>query len=95
MTYRFLSAIAAWSTGNVEELVRILNAQGDDDPELHRLLFTDRNRAWAGWIQERMARPGTVFIAVGAGHLAGGDSVQAVLASHGLNAERVPHAPNP
>jgi len=87
--------LAAWSTGNVEELVRILNAQGDDDPELHRLLFTDRNRAWAGWIQERMARPGTVFIAVGAGHLAGGDSVQAVLASHGLNAERVPHAPNP
>lgn len=87
--------LAAWSTGNVEELVRILNAQGDNDPELHRLLFTNRNRTWAGWIQERMARPGTVFIAVGAGHLAGGDSVQAMLAARGLQAERVPHVEAP
>ena len=38
-----------------------------------------------------MARPGTLFIAVGAGHLAGRDSVQAVLAEAGLRAERVPH----
>jgi len=36
-----------------------------------------------------MARPGTVFIAVGAGHLAGPDSVQAKLAKLGVKAERV------
>lgn len=87
--------LAAWSTGNVDELVRILSTQSDNDPELHRLLFTERNATWAGWIQERMARPGTVFLAVGAGHLAGGDSVQAVLATRGLHAERVPHTPAP
>ena len=39
-----------------------------------------------------MARPGTVFIAVGAGHLAGPDSVQAALAAHGLRATRVPQS---
>jgi uncharacterized protein YbaP (TraB family) len=38
-----------------------------------------------------MARPGTVFVAVGAGHLAGGDSVQAVLRESGIVAERIPH----
>ena len=44
------------------------------------MLFTNRNAAWARWIQARLARPGTVFLAVGAGHLAGRDSVQAALA---------------
>ncbi len=36
-----------------------------------------------------MAKPGTVFIAVGAGHLAGNDSVQAMLAGRKLTATRV------
>ena len=82
----------AWSRGDVEGLAAIVQRYNDDDPELHRLLFTNRNATWAGWIQERMSRPGTVFMAVGAGHLAGNDSVLAVLASRGVNAERVPAA---
>ena len=36
-----------------------------------------------------MEQPGTVFIAVGAGHLAGADSVQAQLARVRLKAVRV------
>ena len=48
-------------------------------PELHRWLFTRRNARWANLINERMKRPGTVFIAVGAGHLAGPTSVQTLL----------------
>lgn len=83
--------LTAWSVGDVEGLGAILRRSMDEDPALHRMLFTERNATWAGWIQERMARPGTVFIAVGAGHLAGSDSVQAVLATRGLQAERVPH----
>ena len=83
--------LAAWSSGDVERLVALLNEDEDDDPALHRLLFTDRNATWAGWIQERMSRPGTVFIAVGAGHLAGPDGVQSMLRARGLNAARVPH----
>jgi hypothetical protein len=84
--------LEAWSTGDVDRLAGILDAQGEDDPALHRLLFTERNRAWADWIRTRMERPGTVFLAVGAGHLAGNDSVQAVLQAEGVAAERVPHA---
>lgn len=83
--------LAAWSTGDVEGLGAILRQSMADDPALHRILFTDRNTTWAGWIQERMARPGTVFVAVGAGHLAGSDSVQAILAARGVTSERVPH----
>ena len=83
--------LAAWSSGDVEGLQRIVDSQGEQDAALHRMLFTDRNATWAGWIQQRLARPGTVFVAVGAGHLAGTDSVQAALRSRGLRARRVPH----
>ncbi|MET0667568.1 MAG: TraB/GumN family protein, partial [Methyloceanibacter sp.] len=49
----------------------------------------NRNKNWAGWISERMKQPGVVFIAVGAGHLAGADSVQAQLKAYRLKARRV------
>ena len=81
--------LAAWSTGNMAELATI--TERDSDPATYRMLFTDRNARWAGWIQERLARPGAVFVAVGAGHLAGSDSVQAALQGRGIRAERVPH----
>jgi uncharacterized protein YbaP (TraB family) len=83
--------LAAWSEGDVERLRRIMMQSSDQDPALLRFLITDRNRTWAGWIQERMARPGTVFLAVGAAHLTGDDSVQNLLRARGLRAERVPH----
>jgi uncharacterized protein YbaP (TraB family) len=83
--------LSAWSTGDIEGMAAILHQSSREDPALHQLIFTNRNATWARWIRERMARPGTVFIAVGGGHLAGPDSVQAVLATHGLQAERVPH----
>ena len=84
--------LAAWSTGDIERMADILNQSSREDPALHQLIFTNRNATWARWIRERMAQPGTVFVAVGGGHLAGPDSVQAVLATQGLQAERVPHA---
>ena len=86
--------LAAWSTGNVDELVTIMNRMTAQDPALYRMLFTDRNARWAGWIQERLSRPGTVFVAVGAGHLAGSDSVQAALQARGIASARVPHVEN-
>ena len=44
---------------------------------------------WAEWIEKRMDQPGTVFIAVGAGHLAGKDSVETMLEAKGLEVDRV------
>jgi uncharacterized protein YbaP (TraB family) len=82
--------LAAWSTGDVERLGALMT-EGDDDPAFHRMIFTDRNLNWAGRIQERLAQPGIVFIAVGAGHLAGPDSVQAALQARGIRSQRVPH----
>jgi uncharacterized protein YbaP (TraB family) len=41
------------------------------------------------WIKQRLTKPGKVFIAVGAGHLAGRGSVQEQLAKQGITATRV------
>lgn len=82
----------SWSSGDVEALVRVMDADDRGPPVIRRVMLTNRNAAWARWIHDRLARPGTVFIAVGAAHLAGRDSVQAVLAAHGISSARVPHA---
>ena len=58
-------------------------------PELAKVLLHDRNARWADTIKARMDQPGTVFIAVGAGHLAGNHSVQDYLKDRGLTATRV------
>lgn len=80
--------IAEWMEGDAEGLARLINA-GDNDPQfLERLLYS-RNRDWAGWIERRLDQPGTVFVAVGAGHLAGKESVQEALARRGIASDRV------
>jgi uncharacterized protein len=79
----------AWAAGDAERVFQIMHAHLRGTPDLYRAMMVDRNARWTGWIRERMARPGTVFLAVGTGHLAGPDSVQAMLARHGLHAERV------
>ena len=81
--------IASWSAGDPEALGKTMNEELADTPELSKVLLADRNARWADWIEQRLQKPGTVFIAVGAGHLAGAESVQAQLAKHKLNATRV------
>lgn len=82
--------VTAWSEGDVESLAKVMNDSMRETPELGKLLLTDRNARWAEWIDQRMDKPGTVFVAVGAGHLGGPDSVQAMLAKRGIKTERVP-----
>jgi uncharacterized protein YbaP (TraB family) len=82
--------VADWSKGEPEALARIMNDELTGEPELKQTLLIDRNAHFASWIAARMKQPGTVFVAVGAGHLAGDASVQADLAkTYKLKAVRV------
>ncbi|OQW77880.1 MAG: TraB/GumN family protein [Proteobacteria bacterium ST_bin13] len=81
--------VANWTKGDPEALGAVMNRDIDKLPKLYKILLADRNVRWANWIDERMKKPGTVFIAVGAGHLAGKDSVQVQLGTHHLTATRV------
>ena len=87
--------LAAWSSGDAEALAALMNEDTAQDRTLYDALFTNRNGNWARWIQERMSRPGTVFMAVGAGHLAGRGSVQDQLRALNIASERVPHVEAP
>lgn len=81
--------LAAWSSGEVDQLVEIMNASLEEHPEVHKLIFAERNAKWADWLAGRLDQPGTVFVAVGAGHLAGDDSVQAMLEARGITSNRL------
>jgi uncharacterized protein YbaP (TraB family) len=80
--------LSAWKTGDADELARLMNF-AEDDPAFSEIMLTGRNRHWAEWLDERLDQPGTVFVAVGAGHLAGTGSVQDQLAARGIGAARV------
>lgn len=81
--------VDSWAKGDPDALGRTLNDDLDASPEVKKALLVDRNKRWAFWISNRMKQPGTVFIAVGAGHLAGKDSVLEQLRGYRLNAKRV------
>ncbi len=71
----FRALSANWARGRADALGRQMNESIRDTPELAKVLLYDRNVRWVGWIERRLEQPGTVFIAVGAGHLAGKGSV--------------------
>ena len=77
---------SAWKRGDQSVFVRMLDQLRSSSPDTYRLMFTERNARWADWIAARMQTPGVVFVAVGAGHLAGKDSVLVRLAQLGVTA---------
>jgi len=80
--------VAHWALGNTEELGRLMNA-GLEDKLLYDTLLVNRNATWAEWVADRMEKPGIVFMAVGAGHLAGPESLQAQLAKKGVVSQQI------
>lgn len=82
------SMVDEWIEGDPDGLAVLMN-DSFSDPVLAEALLYARNRNWAEWIDTRLEKPGTVFIAVGAGHLAGKQSVQDALAVRGIPVMRV------
>lgn len=60
-----------------------------EEPDLYAALLTNRNASWVSQIEGILAGKGVSFMAVGAGHLIGPDSVIAMLEARGVTAERV------
>lgn len=80
---------AAWARGDVAALEKVINEDIDVVPAARKAVLTDRNRRWTAWIKQRMERPGTVMLAVGAGHLVGSDGVPTMLDAEGVKVTRV------
>ena len=81
--------VERWAEGDADGLAVLMN-EDLADPVLADTLLYSRNENWAEWIEDRLeSTPGTVFMAVGAGHLAGKQSVQDYLVERGIQSERV------
>ena len=79
-------AYGAWARGEinaVEGLAILMSATPGNEA-----LLLDRNENWAVKIEAMLSDSGVVFIAVGAAHLVGPDSLPARLKLRGISAER-------
>lgn len=83
--------VDAWAAGDVAGLEAIM-IEGDlaEMPEVYDALLVKRNATWTGKIDALIREEaGVFFIAVGAAHLAGKDSVVQMLAAAGREVTRV------
>lgn len=84
--------VDAWAKGDVATIETVGVGPLRDTPVLYDAILVRRNTNWADQIQTLLEGSGTVFIAVGALHLTGDDSVQMILRSRGVVVESVPDA---
>ena len=85
----FSEMLNGWARGDVEAIAQTFNRDLAGSPALRAALLERRNANWSNWIERRLAQPGTIMIAVGAGHLAGSDSVQSRLKHDGYRIKRI------
>lgn len=85
----FEAMLAAWAAGDEAGIAASFDEEIEISAKLRQVLLHDRNARWTDWLIARMRQPGKVFVAVGAGHLAGPESVLTMLRARGLTVERV------
>lgn len=80
---------AAWARGDDKALWAVGGSSMKKQfPAVYTALISDRNKKWANAIAKELEGRGTDFIAVGALHLVGPDSVQALLKARGYKIQR-------
>ena len=89
MSKDFDRMVSAWSRGDVDAIAATFNHDLSSEPELRDALLKRRNANWTQWVARRMNAPGSVMVAVGAGHLAGQDSLIEMLKKGGYKVRRV------
>jgi uncharacterized protein YbaP (TraB family) len=88
MPAEMANMLNAWNRGDAAAFKAIMDKSEGQGPAAYKVIFSDRNATWAEWIDNRLDKPGTVFLAVGTGHLAGKDSVQDLLEQRKIKAVR-------
>lgn len=83
-------AVAGWAAGDVSSMDAFAYENGRAiSEETHQIFLATRNADWADQIQTLLNGSGTAFIAVGAAHLAGDDSLQQLLTQRGVTVTRL------
>lgn len=80
------STVTDWAEGDIEALAAI-DEEDFGHPEFYEAILTKRNRNWIPRIEALLDEPGVKFVAVGAAHLAGPESVVVMLRDLGYSVE--------
>ena len=78
----------AWMTGDTAASEDIVLKPLKEDRALYETLILNRNRAWARQLEDLLEPGATYFVAVGAAHLVGPDSVLKMLEDKGYQVTR-------
>jgi uncharacterized protein YbaP (TraB family) len=87
MPQRLGELLTAYRSGNVAALEKTLNEGINEFPALRRRMIDDRHERWLPQIESMIADGRTHMIVVGAAHLAGHDSVVALLRRKGVKVD--------
>ena len=80
----------AWMSRDLETLETLMLEAEEENPEFYEDVFVDRNQTWTEELVSMLAeQEGPIFMAVGAGHLLGDDSVIRMLESQGYEVSRI------
>jgi uncharacterized protein YbaP (TraB family) len=80
----YADMVAAWKTGDVPKLEKLLNEAVQESPAIFKRLVTDRNQRWIPKIEEFLRGNKRALVVVGAGHLVGKDGVVELLKKKGF-----------
>jgi uncharacterized protein YbaP (TraB family) len=81
--------VALWYNGDVDRIASVADAYARLDPTVSSTLLVQRNANFAKQIADMLQQPGVSFVAVGALHFAGAQSVLADLEKLGYQAHRI------
>jgi uncharacterized protein YbaP (TraB family) len=71
--------VSAWKTGDAARFESDVNTSFKDYPQIYDRFLAQRNKQWAGFIEQLLAQGGTTLVVVGAGHLVGQDNLVQLL----------------
>jgi hypothetical protein len=81
--------VSAWKDGDAARFESSMNISFKDYPDIYDRFITQRNRKWAGTIEQLLAQGGTTLVVVGAGHLVGSKNLLQLLKNKGYNMEQI------
>ncbi len=82
--------VKQWASADIDGMEKMfVTEMKQEEADLYAALLVNRNANWVVKIENMLKGSGTSFIAVGAAHLIGPDSVIAMLGAKGVTAERV------
>ncbi|MEM6817383.1 MAG: TraB/GumN family protein [Pseudomonadota bacterium] len=85
--------VGAWRSGDIDTMVNDLIAPMNENEDVYDAMLTNRNSNWIQTIEAQLEGEDDVMILVGAAHLVGEDSVNAMLEKRGHKLRRITAAP--